>query len=113
MFRSSASNAEIVNEGFKNNPIARSLALAYGDEFPKLRDDLIEKSRSGGQSVLQRHLSAATNLQNWRLNRDNNKEEMENPYKRSGGAGGGGILALLSSLRGPMSTLQSHSLSSI
>lgn len=108
LFRSSADNAEIVNEGFKNNPIARSLALAYGDEFPKLRDDLIERTRSGSDSILQRHLSAFTNLQNWRYERENNKKEIEGPYKRNGGGGGGGplssVLAAFSSLRGPTST---------
>lgn len=105
LFRSSQDNADIVNEGFKNNPIARSLALAYGDEFPKLRDDLIERTRSGTDSILQRHLSAATNLQNWRYERENNKQEMENPYKRSGGGGGiSSLLSAFSSLRGPSST---------
>lgn len=157
MFRSSADNAATVNEGLKGHPIQRAIALALGDEFPRLRDDLIQRAKAGSRygsggsedaeetvdadkdgataggytasssssssssasapSGRQSPLSAFTNFQNWRYDRENSKNEFNNPYRRpnpissvvglvgslgsrvGGGSGsGGGILSSVTGL---------------
>ncbi|CAG7734983.1 unnamed protein product, partial [Allacma fusca] len=138
LFRSSADNAAIVKDGFQGHPIARTLFTAFGDELPNLRDDVIRRlkdqaatnaisgstqSRSGISGLLQNpFIGSVISPSNWRLDRENGKKEIEEPFKRNGllssvtsglggalgglggGGGGGSGGGLLGSLGGLVSS---------
>ena len=54
-----------------------------GDEVPNMRDDLAQRKKNG-QGFIRRHLGAWTTGKNWKVDKDNDKKEAENPAKNWG-----------------------------
>jgi hypothetical protein len=79
-FSSSVDNARIANRGYSDSWIQRQVAKSFGDEIPRMRDDLLRR-KSNGEGFFQRHYNAWTTGQNWRVDRHNDQREREYPYQ--------------------------------
>ncbi len=78
-FDSSKTNAGIANRNYQNDPIQRWVATNFGDEFPKMRDDLIER-KNQGEGAVERHFNAWMNPSNWEVDPNNDLKEKADPY---------------------------------
>lgn len=74
---SSATNRLIAKQAYPDSPIERHVAKAFGDEMPKMRDDLIDR-KNKGEGFVVRHYHAWTNKDNLQFDtkaQDKTREE--------------------------------------
>ena len=74
--RSSRQNHDIIAGPYADDPVQRWVAHNWGDEIPRMRDDLIRRKEEG-EGMVQRHLNAWTTLDNWKVDSDNDRKEDE------------------------------------
>lgn len=92
-FRSSQRNADIVNSYYQGKPedtwwiknvekpFARYIGRAFGDEFPRVRDSLIEHQNEGKSFWEAHQFDTGYHPRNWvAYNWDNDNEEDTEPY---------------------------------
>jgi len=80
LFDSTRGNADIAKKNYPDSPAEQWVARSFGDELPKLRDDLI-KRKNEGEGFVERHYKAWKNLKNWKVDSDNDFKERADPYK--------------------------------
>ena len=61
---STEENRRIAEENYPDSLLERLVATHLGDEFPRMRDDLIRRKKSG-EGFVERHWNAWSELQNW------------------------------------------------
>ena len=83
LFSSSQSNKDIADKNYPDSPLQRRVATSLGDEIPNMRDDLVRR-KNEGEGVVGRHIGAWTTGKNWKVDKDNDKKEAENPAKNWG-----------------------------
>ena len=92
-FRSSQRNADIINSYYQakpedtwwvqnvEKPFARYVGRAFGDEFPRVRDSIMEHQNNGMGFWESHNFEAGTHPKNWiAYNWGNDDEESTNPY---------------------------------
>ena len=92
-FHSSQQNADKVNEYYRvrsddswlianvQKPLARYVGRSFGDEFPKVRDSLMEHQNQGVGFWTAHLPNKGFHPRNWRAyNRNNEQQERTNPY---------------------------------
>ena len=70
---SSDSNRRIAEENYLDSWLERIVATHLGDEFPKMRDDLIRRKKND-ENILVRHWYAWITLENWELHYGNDEQ---------------------------------------
>jgi hypothetical protein len=78
LFSSSESNREKAQENYPDSGLERWVATSFGDEIPKMRDDLIERKKNG-EGPIRRHWNAWRTLENWEVDRNNDEKEANDP----------------------------------
>ena len=74
---SSDKNRQIAEENYPDSWLERLMATHLGDEFPKMRDDLIRRKKND-ENILVRHWYAWTTLDNWEWHDiDDNEQKQE------------------------------------
>ncbi len=76
IFDSSPSNRERAKQEYKDSPAERVVATVFGDELPKMRDDLI-KRKNEGQGFVKRHVEAWKNDDNWTVDKENQDRQIK------------------------------------
>ena len=71
---SSDENRQITEESYPDSWLERLVATHLGDEFPKMRDELIRRKKNG-ENILARHWYAWTTLDNWEWQYGNNEQK--------------------------------------
>lgn len=76
-FSSSFKNSRLADVAYKDSPVERYVNKAFGDELPKMRNDLIRR-KINGEGFLERHWNALTDKNNWEVDPYNNVWEKYN-----------------------------------
>lgn len=66
---STEENRRIAEENYPDSPLERFVATHLGDEFPRMRDDLIRRKKDG-EGFVERHWNAWSELRNWNWHSD-------------------------------------------
>lgn len=75
----SAETKKKANENYRNDPLQHWVCSHFGDDSPKIRDDLI-KRKDNGEGFVERHWNAWSNSENYE--KDNRKSSNEKVEKR-------------------------------
>ena len=70
---SSKRNRKIAEQNYPDSLFERFVATHLGDEFPRMRDDLIRR-KNNGEGIVQRHVVAWTTISNWEMYNDDDYE---------------------------------------
>jgi hypothetical protein len=103
-FKSSQDNANIINSYYQaqpgdskfvkhiQKPFARYVGRAFGDEFPKVRDSLIDYQNRGYSFTMAHMPWNGWKPANWVRNPNNDELERTNPYNSINEYGGSSFL---------------------
>lgn len=92
-FDSSRQNAETVNSYYQTRPadgwykryierpVARYVGRAFGDEFPLVRNSIMDHQNRGYSFVMSHMPWTGWAPKNWKLNANNDYQEVQSKYK--------------------------------
>ena len=68
VIRPSQRSRNIANRNYPNSPVERFVATRFGDNLPRMRNELINR-KNNGEGFTRRHYNAWKNPANWRWQR--------------------------------------------
>ena len=76
VIRPSQRSRDIANRFYPNSPVERFVATRFGDNLPRMRNELINRMNNG-EGFIRRHFNAWRNQANWRWQRPRGRGYLE------------------------------------